>query len=105
MFVNIIRPKFAAFIPFICLFSNGCYTPEQRAEQSRIRRIERAEKARKPELGMTELDIKKIYGDPWSVTKAARGEIWTYHDRLGKAFIPFNFGYRMKFQRFTFDEN
>ncbi|BAM03229.1 hypothetical protein [Phycisphaera mikurensis] len=58
-----------------------------------------------PRMGMTQEEIKAEYGgEPDIVTdRAAGGAVWKYHTNMGERFIPFNFGYRDRYDTITFD--
>jgi len=60
---------------------------------------------KKPRIGMTQKQVRDIYGDPMSVSHTGDGEVWTYWFNKGHAFIPYNFGYSAKTGTFTFDSN
>lgn len=55
-----------------------------------------------PTLGMSKEDVQKVWGKPKRVTGTPSGELWQYDD-VELALIPFNFGFKPHFYRFTFD--
>jgi hypothetical protein len=57
----------------------------------------------KPTLGMTKDEIRAQYGQPKRITQTPKGEMWHYNNSELAA-IPFNFGFKLKWHQFTFDE-
>jgi len=60
---------------------------------------------KKPRIGMTQNQVRRMYGDPTSVNHTSEGEVWSYWFNKGHAFIPYNFGYHARFGTFIFDNN
>jgi len=58
---------------------------------------------KKPHIGMTQGQVRNMYGDPDNVSQTGDGEVWTYWFNKGHAFIPYNFGYRARTGTFFFD--
>src|SRR5689334_22723257 len=58
----------------------------------------------KPHVGMTKEEVSAAYGKPGRITRTDEGETWIY-DNAALAAVPFNFGWRLKFHRFVFDED
>jgi outer membrane protein assembly factor BamE (lipoprotein component of BamABCDE complex) len=61
--------------------------------------------SKKPRIGMTQRQVREIYGDPSNVSQTGDGEVWTYWFNKGHAFIPYNFGYRAKTGTFFFNSS
>jgi hypothetical protein len=57
-----------------------------------------------PHVGMTKEEVLKNYGQPGHIIRTDEGEMWQY-DNLMMAAIPFNFGFKPKFHRFSFDKD
>ncbi|GEM_PF-2944411 len=57
-----------------------------------------------PRVGMSEHQIREMYGDPDEVTHSSGGEVWHYWFNKGHAFIPYNFGYHARTGTFIFNE-
>src|SRR5271156_1504251 len=49
----------------------------------------RADDFKKPAKGMTQKQVRALYGDPDTVTSSGDGESWTYTKGTGRMFIPF----------------
>jgi outer membrane protein assembly factor BamE (lipoprotein component of BamABCDE complex) len=62
-------------------------------------------KDKQPKVGMTEAQIRDMYGEPDSINHSARGDVWHYWFNSGHAFIPYNFGYSARTGDFIFDAN
>ena len=60
---------------------------------------------KQPKIGMSEHQIRNMYGEPDSISHSGRGEVWNYWFNRGHAFIPYNFGYSARTGVFIFDEN
>ncbi len=58
-----------------------------------------------PHVGMTEDQIRDMYGDPDNVSHTDQGEVWHYWFNKGHAFIPYNFGYKPRTGTFIFDDS
>jgi|GEM_PF-4295400 len=62
---------------------------EKRHDDRRDDHGERGEWNRTPALGMTKGEVRKRYGEPISVDRGPRGEVWHYVARVrGRDFIP-----------------
>jgi outer membrane protein assembly factor BamE (lipoprotein component of BamABCDE complex) len=48
-----------------------------------------ADDFKKPAKGMSEKQVRALYGDPDTVTSSGEGETWTYTKGMGRMFIPF----------------
>lgn len=70
----------------------GCATPTPPAIKTQ------------PHVGMTKDEVTASYGKPGKITRTEEGELWVY-DNAALAAVPFNFGFRLKFHTFTFDES
>jgi outer membrane protein assembly factor BamE (lipoprotein component of BamABCDE complex) len=56
----------------------------------------------KPEIGMSQVEIKAMFGTPKSVTRSQDGRVvWKYNNSELRA-VPFNFGYTYKEHVFNF---
>jgi outer membrane protein assembly factor BamE (lipoprotein component of BamABCDE complex) len=49
----------------------------------------RADDFKKPVKGMSQKQVRSLYGDPDTVTSSGDGETWTYTKGMGRMFIPF----------------
>jgi hypothetical protein len=63
----------------------------------------RADRRHGPEVGMAKEEITRLYGGPNQITATDTGEVWHYNN-IGRAFIPFNFGWRLQTKQFLFDK-
>jgi len=86
-----------------CAGDETTTTTKHRAARYNDRDSEPLEK--QPRIGMTENQIRHMYGEPNSVNHSGRGDIWTYWFNRGAAFIPYNFGYQARTGVFMFDAN
>jgi outer membrane protein assembly factor BamE (lipoprotein component of BamABCDE complex) len=57
-----------------------------------------------PRVGMTENQVREMYGDPDNVNHSSNGEVWQYWFNKGHAFIPYNFGYKARTGTFIFND-
>ena len=58
-----------------------------------------------PKIGMTQSQVRDMYGDPDSVDHSAQGDIWHYWFNKGSMFIPYNYGYHSRTGTFFFDQS
>ena len=58
-----------------------------------------------PRVGMSENQIRDMYGDPDDVSHSSNGEVWHYWFNKGHAFIPYNFGYHARMGTFVFNDS
>lgn len=56
-----------------------------------------------PKIGMTEHQIRDMYGEPDSVSHSGGGDVRHYWFNKGSAFIPYNYGYSQRTGVFYFD--